>query len=101
MNAIQCSCGAVTVYGDGWENSMFKATFDEKYPDLELDEGSYGGCNHCINHWGIDICGCGSGEPAGECANKFEACVKGHPYQLEAQPAPFLYGCFQKGEKND
>ena len=25
------------------------------------------GCNHCVNHWGIDLCECGSGARVGEC----------------------------------
>lgn len=24
-------------------------------------------CNHCVNHWGIDLCECGSGEEVGKC----------------------------------
>ena len=24
-------------------------------------------CDHCVNHWGLDLCQCGSGEPVGQC----------------------------------
>jgi hypothetical protein len=24
-------------------------------------------CNHCVNHWGLDLCKCGSGDPVGSC----------------------------------
>lgn len=24
--------------------------------------------HHCVNHWGIDLCECGSGEPVDECS---------------------------------
>lgn len=24
-------------------------------------------CDHCVNHWGIDLCECGSGARVGEC----------------------------------
>ena len=24
-------------------------------------------CNHCVNHYGIDLCECGSGKAVGKC----------------------------------
>lgn len=24
-------------------------------------------CDHCVNHWGIGLCGCGSGQKVGKC----------------------------------
>ena len=59
----KCKCGAVTInFDNGASNSMFWETFEK----LDLDTGdatwlhqSYC-CDHCINHWGIGLCGCGS-----------------------------------------
>lgn len=43
------------------------------FEKLDLDTGdatwlhqSYC-CDHCVNHWGIDLCGCGSGQKVGKC----------------------------------
>lgn len=50
-------------------NSMFWETFEK----LDLDAGDATWlhqsccCNHCVNHWGIDLCECGSGARVGEC----------------------------------
>jgi hypothetical protein len=48
---------------------MFWETFEK----LDLDTGdatwlhqSYC-CDHCVNHWGIDLCECESGARVGEC----------------------------------
>ena len=49
---------------------MYQETFDTLGIDLSNVEclpESYM-CNHCINHWGIDLCDCGSGEKPGECS---------------------------------
>lgn len=66
----KCSCGAITVtYDNGASNSMFQSTFKQ----LKLDVSGAVilpiscCCDHCVNHWGIDLCECGSGEIAGKC----------------------------------
>lgn len=66
----KCQCGAITLYFEnGASNSMYQDTFDslgidltgvEKYTDTYY-------CDHCVNHWGIDLCECGSGMRVGEC----------------------------------
>ena len=66
----RCMCGAVTVtFADGNENSMYEETFQKLHLNIEnaqiLNE-TYA-CNHCVNHWGIDLCECGSGCKVGEC----------------------------------
>lgn len=65
-----CSCGAVTVfYDNGASNSMFQTTFEELNLDISKSEqlpDSYC-CDHCVNHWGIDLCECGSGKLVGIC----------------------------------
>jgi hypothetical protein len=32
-----------------------------------LKKGEYANCNYCVNHWGIDLCACGSGEHYTKC----------------------------------
>lgn len=66
----KCKCGAVTIrFDNGASNSMFWETFEK----LDLDTGDATWlhqsccCDHCVNHWGIDLCECGSGARVGEC----------------------------------
>lgn len=59
----KCKCGAITIYFlDGGSNSMRPSTKKKLGIDLrkykKLDNSYY--CNHCVNHYGIDICECGS-----------------------------------------
>lgn len=66
----KCDCGAITLYFEnGASNSMFMSTFKKLELDLRKIKRlpkSYC-CDHCVNHWGIDLCECGSGERVGEC----------------------------------
>lgn len=54
---------------NGASNSMFWETFEK----LDLDAGDATWlhqsccCDHCVNHWGIGLCGCGSGQKVGKC----------------------------------
>ena len=71
VNYQKCNCGAITLtFEDGTDSSMYQDTFNKMNIDLseakELPQ-SYC-CNHCVNHWGIDLCECGSGERVGECS---------------------------------
>lgn len=56
-------------FDNGASNSMFWETFEK----LDLDAGDATWlhqsccCNHCVNHWGIDLCECGSCARVGEC----------------------------------
>lgn len=67
----KCECGAVTVYFEGGSNSSMKQRTAKK---LGIDLRHYKRypvsfcCDHCVNHWGIDLCECGSGEPVGKCS---------------------------------
>lgn len=64
----QCACGAMTVtFKNGISNSMSRKTFDNIGFDGEHLPQIFRNCNHCVNHWGIDICKCGSGFPIGKC----------------------------------
>lgn len=72
-----CSCGSVTVHGDGRKNwSMSLKTFKKEFPDLKLELGKYDNCNYCVNHWGADLCACGSGEKYSKCKGGFSECGK-------------------------
>jgi hypothetical protein len=68
MIANRCVCGAVTVtFDDGASTSMPKKKFKETFPKLKPETGSWGNCNYCVNHWGIDLCRCGSGKKTNKC----------------------------------
>ena len=67
----ECSCGAITLnFADGATNSVRKENLDKFGIDLtgaeELQRTWC--CNHCVNHYGIDICSCGSGESPDSCS---------------------------------
>jgi len=71
-----CICGAVTIELDNRETfSMSKKTFKTKFPYLRMStKEKWYNCNHCINCWGIDLCGCGSGEEFGKCKEGTDEC---------------------------
>ena len=78
----KCVCGALTFErecGIGYSVERKKAPEyfpelpDEFFECLEKQVSEYCNCNHCVNHWGLDLCACGSGEKTGECAEgRFE-----------------------------
>jgi hypothetical protein len=76
IKASKCRCGALTVEIDGNDYSMSSETFNKTFPQSNSAdyEVIWHNCNHCVNHWGIDLCGCGSGEPFGNCDNNMEEC---------------------------
>ena len=74
-----CDCGAVTVEIDGKEYSMSTKTFNERY-GIKIQPHTYKSCNYCINHWGVDLCACGSGLPYDKCDEGDEMC--GQPMQV-------------------
>ena len=66
----KCSCGAVTIhFTNGAYNSMSSKTQRMLGINLRkikrLPESC--ACDHCVNHWGIDLCECGSGKAVGRC----------------------------------
>ena len=90
ITITRCQCGAVTVSTDDWSNSMTVGTFREEYPNEHLPPKTYGSCDHCVNHWGIDLCGCGSGEAVGECSNRYYECRNKLPAQVKGEAKEFV-----------
>ena len=82
--ASKCECGAITVQSesnaDNYNVSMSKADFKTNFPGLKITE-HFIACNYCVNHWGVDLCGCGSGEKVGKCTNDFDECRNNTPSQ--------------------
>jgi hypothetical protein len=87
-----CCCGALSFETDeGSSYSVMPENARFYFPDLpscffnELTRQvpSYVCCNHCINHWGLDLCACGSAEAVSDCTCGSAEC--GRPAQrLEA-----------------
>lgn len=92
MTATKCDCGAVTVSCDEprFSNSMTMDTFLKEFPNIPLEDEMFCNCNHCVNHWGLDLCGCGSGEPVGECGEGYDECKNNIPSQVKCQEKPFV-----------
>jgi len=91
MTITKCVCGAITVATDDFTNSMRPDTFEREFPNLPMPrEATMYGCNHCVNHWGIDLCGCGSGEKLGQCDGDFHECRHNVPSQRKGQTREFV-----------
>jgi len=75
MQATRCQCKAVTVEIDGESFSMSRSEFKKRFPGMRT-KGHYSSCNYCVNHWGLDLCGCGSGEKFGKCKNNLPECKR-------------------------
>jgi len=79
ITATKCSCGAITVSSDVNQISMPEELFNEHFPDLELEDNEWGSCDACVNHWGLHLCACGSGESPDDCKEGYPNC--GEPSQ--------------------
>ena len=81
----KCDCGAITVYMENGESYSCEQKDLKKYfPGIDLRrieryKESYC-CDYCVNHYGLDLCGCGSGEKFGECTNDLPECER--PMQI-------------------
>lgn len=79
-----CACGAITVYGDDGTDYSTKRPelLPKKYKQLKKYQNTVA-CNYCVNNWGLELCGCGSGELFGECENGYPECAV--PMQVLSQ----------------
>jgi len=81
----KCECGAITFFMSNGESYSCKQKNIKKFfPNADLRSierlpTSYC-CDHCVNHYGLDLCGCGSGEDFGKCENDLDECK--YPMQV-------------------
>jgi hypothetical protein len=74
----KCQCGAysVTVGSQTYSMSLEKGMELLGVNLAELaDEGEYYHCDSCVNNWNVEMCGCGSGLPFGECDSGLPECA--------------------------
>ena len=70
----KCTCGAITIETIDGIYSCKESFFELLFPNVDLRKcrGAKGKdwhtCNHCKNHYGLDLCSCGSGERVGKCS---------------------------------
>jgi hypothetical protein len=74
--AVKCACGAVTVVTLEGDYSMRPAEYRRRFGKAPPRTVRYSNCNHCVNHWGVDLCGCGSGERFGRCKEGLKECSR-------------------------
>jgi hypothetical protein len=74
MKATRCQCGAVTVELEGESYSMPLKEYRRLFAGQLVPQKTACNCNYCVNHWGIDLCGCGSGHKFGRCGNRLSEC---------------------------
>ena len=68
-----CECGAMTLkFANGATSSMSSKTYKKIRAKVDMGNAEFYGkmhcCDHCVNHYGIDLCSCGSGEPVNKCS---------------------------------
>jgi len=82
----KCVCGAVSIFANDGRVYSCKCRNLKKYaPFIDLRKlkryQTTCCCDHCTgNHFGLDLCGCGSGEPFGRCKNHLPECNR--PMQM-------------------
>lgn len=74
-----CQCGAITVTIEGERYSMTPEYFEKRY-GFTINGSVWSNCNSCVNHWSVEMCACGSGEPYNECNEGLDEC--GEPMQI-------------------
>ena len=74
----KCVCGAITITTD--TNATYSSRHIKKFlPNLDLRKikryANTVACDYCANKYGLELCGCGSGELFGECDNNMKECA--------------------------
>jgi hypothetical protein len=76
----KCICGAITLIVNGTPYSVRQSHLKRFFPQIDLRTITRYPetfcCDHCVNHYGLDLCGCGSGVPFGHCDNGLAECRK-------------------------
>lgn len=82
-----CDCGAISLDILGEKYSCKKYMFKGYFPNIDLrkckqvrNKFKQYCCDYCVNHYGLDLCACGSGEKIGKCTNELSMC--GEPMQI-------------------
>lgn len=74
----KCACEAVTVHTDAGDYSCYWRNRKKYFPGLDFRKiircQDLYSCDYCCNHYGLDLCGCGSGNLLGRCDNKLPEC---------------------------
>lgn len=91
IKARACLCGAISVEGPGFKNHMREVAFKHLFPGIRVQRKCpYWQCDHCVNHWGVDVCGCGSGQPVGACEGECADCKEGTASETLGEKRPGL-----------
>ena len=87
MEYSKCNCKAITIYFENGESVSFKnrSALKVDLRKMKRLKTTYC-CDHCVNHYGLDLCACGSGEPFEKCKEGFPEC--GQPHQ-KLEPIKF------------
>jgi hypothetical protein len=95
----KCICGAITIQTPLGTYSCEQKDFHKYFPNVDLrkckaaltKQMSYC-CDYCVNHYGLDLCFCGSGEKVGdcECGSTKPMQMYGHYEKVIAEDSPFF-----------
>jgi hypothetical protein len=71
-------CGAITVDIGGNQYSMTPETYRKKFDVVRVPriKQRVGSCDWCVNHYGLELCACGSGKRYKKCREGYSVCGK-------------------------
>lgn len=74
----KCKCGAITLETDQGNFSCLWRNRRKFFPNLDLRKirrlQDTVCCDHCASNFGLDLCGCGSGNMFGYCERGLNEC---------------------------